>query len=455
MSDTPEDTSAKAEPVDAEFEPAPGSNETASKSGRKTPKTARTGRRLPWLTISLVTVFAGAIGGGTGYLIGKYGPDPANTALEGRLAALEAAVAEPDNGPQLDALHARLTTVEDELEGARLRAEGLEQLIRDVASLRDRVEALEAAPATGEAGSGTGEALAQLEQQVRDGLQTLRDRVNTLVEDTDTARSIAEQAQSSVQQALSMISQSGATGGGTGDGGGDAASAAAVSAIEARVATLETALERLNQQSRDLQALRERVAALADAEPDLSGLEALADRVIALEADVTALADIPPEPQSPAGPTSASLAERALAFAAVSRAAAGSRPFPVAVADLRRLWPSAPGLAALAEPAEVGAPTLDQLAASFPGDAIRAATGEAQMLFGVIRVERDGGAGPTAAIEAALDEGDLETAIARTRALEGEAALAASAWLARAEARLAVETSLSRMGEALARAEEG
>jgi hypothetical protein len=61
-------------------------------------------------------------------------------------------------------------------------------------------------------------------------------------------------------------------------------------------------------------------------------------------------------------------AERAVAFAALSRAAAGA-PFPVAFADLQRLWPQAPGLSALAGPARTGAPTLDQLKRVFPATA--------------------------------------------------------------------------------------
>jgi hypothetical protein len=65
------------------------------------------------------------------------------------------------------------------------------------------------------------------------------------------------------------------------------------------------------------------------------------------------------------------------------------------------------------------------------------------LLFGVIRVERDATAGPTPAIEAALDAGNLAGAVAATEALDEEARRAASAWLSQAQARLAVEDSLS------------
>ncbi|MCP2679994.1 hypothetical protein NHF45_10695 [Maricaulaceae bacterium NA33B04] len=446
MSDTSKSKSGKAEPVDAEFEPAPSGTD-APKTPKPEHATDDKSGGLPWLTIALVTVFAGAIGGGAGYLMGKYGPDPANAALEDRLTALEAAATEDD----VTTLEARLGAVEDQIQGAQLRAEGLEQLVRDVAELRDRIEAIEAAPA-GESGSFSGDASAAidaLERQLNDTLSAFRDRLNTLRSDTDTARSIAEQAQSSLQQAMSLLSQAGSNTGGEPSSGG--ASQAAVSAIEARVASLETALTRLNTQADQLRNLQQTVAGMAEAEPSLPGLDQLQSRVNALEASLASMDDTPPAATAPA---SASLAERALAFAAVSRAAAGSQPFPVEVANLSRLWPGAPGISALTEPARTGAPTLDQLTATFPGDAIRAATGEAQLLFGIIRVERDGTTGPTPAIEAALEAGDLAAAVTATRALDGEARTVAAPWLARAEARLAMERGLASLADALSRAEE-
>ncbi len=448
MSDTSKSKSGKAEPVDAEFEPAPGSTDAPKTPKPEKTKGEKSGGGLPWLTIALVTVFAGSIGGGTGYLMGKYGPDPANATLEDRLVALEAAATEDD---AVTALETRLVALEDQVQGAQLRAEGLEQLIRDVADLRGRVEAIETAPA-GESdpvSSDAAAAIAALERQLNDTLSAFRDRLNTLRSDTDTARSIADQAQSSLQQAMSLMSQAGSNTGGEPSTGG--ASQAAVSAIEARVANLETALTRLNTQADQLRSLQQTVTSLAEAEPDLSGLDQLQNRVNALEASLANMEDTPPVTPAPAP---ASLAERALAFAAVSRAAAGSQPFPVEVANLSRLWPGAPGIAALAEPARTGAPTLDQLTATFPGDAIRAATGEAQLLFGIIRVERDGTTGPTPAIEAALEAGDLAAAVTATRALSGEARTVAAPWLTRAEARLSMERGLASLADALSRAEE-
>jgi hypothetical protein len=140
MSDAQRPDETEAEPVDAEFEPAPDAAPQAA-----TPKPAR---RTPWLTIVLVTLLAGAIGGGSGWLIGRYGPDPQRDALDARIAALEAAGESAQSAAALEAIDSRLAAVEAELAGARLRADGVEQLVRDVANLRSQVEALaEAAPA--------------------------------------------------------------------------------------------------------------------------------------------------------------------------------------------------------------------------------------------------------------------------------------------------------------------
>lgn len=441
MSDTPNTDQTDAEPVEAEFEPAPGSTTESN-----TDKASKPGTRLPWLTIALVTVFAGAIGGGSGWLIGRYAPDAGTTALEDRIAALEAAAEAPADADQIAALQGRLDAVESSLQAAELRAQGIEQLVRDVANLRNQMDALTAdgAPEAGDAGADTN-AMAALEARLDQALAALQAQFNTVSENADTARAIADQAQAAIQQALSLISQGGADVESADAGPSDAASRTALAAVEARVAALEAASQTLAAQAQRLSALEQAVSVLSEADPDTSGVEALSARISQLETGIAAL-----QAAAPGTEETASLAERAVAFAALSRAAAGPAPFPVAFADLQRLWPQAPGLSPLAGPARTGAPTLDQLKASFPGDGIRAVTGEAQLLFGVIRVERDATAGPTPAIEAALDAGNLAGAVAATEALDDEARAAASVWLSQAQARLAVEDSLSRLSEALA-----
>ncbi len=454
MSDTPDTEHAQAEPVDAEFEPAPGSDKKSRKT--KAPKAKASGRRLPWLTIAVVTVAASSLGGGTGWLIGRYAPNPSMNAIADRLATLEGAGEAAGTTETLNALQARISTVEDQIRGAQLRAEAFEQLIRDVAALRGRVDTLEAAPVANPpdlfANRAAPTALEDLQSRFEDAVATLTAQLETLRADTQTARTVADEAQASVQQALSLIAQAGTSGSEPSAG---APSSAALALVEARVAALETSISDLNAQRVELEALRQAVDGLTQAQPsgqgpDASALDTFSARIAALENEIVALT----QASDPSAAQPSSLAERALAFAAVSRAAAGADPFPVAVAELQRLWPGAPGVSALTSPARTGAPTLDQLVASFPANAVRAATGESEMWLGVIRVERDGASGPTPAIEDALEAGDLASAVAATRALEGDAANAAAVWLAQAEARLAIEDALVALADALSRAEE-
>jgi len=446
MSDTPNTDQTDAEPVEAEFEPAPGSTAKPDKSQARAPKS---GGGLPWLTIALVTLFAGAIGGGSGWLMGRYGPDAGTAALDGRLAALEAASEASVGDARIAGLQTRLEAVESSLQAAELRARGIEQLVRDVAALRDRVDALAETRAPGATQPGGGadlDAVAALEARLDQALSALQTQLNSVSQSADTARSVADQAQSAIQQALSLMSQGRADAQGSeASAPADAASRAALAAVEARVAALESVSGTLSAQAERLGALEQQVSALGAVGANTSSLEILSARIAQLETAITAL-----EATAPQAAETASLAERAVAFAAMSRAAAGPDPFPVVFADLQRLWPQAPRLSSLSGPARTGAPTLDQLKTTFPGDGIRAVTGEAQMLFGVIRVEREATAGPTPAIEAALDAGDLAGAVAATEALEPDARAVASVWLSQAQARLAVEQGLSALSEALA-----
>ncbi len=466
MSDTSDTDQAQAEPVDAEFEPAPG---TSAKS--KTTKPRKSGPGLPWLTIAVVTVSASSIGGGTGWLIGRYAPDANDNALQERLVALEAATDAAtqaatqavSDSSGLNALQSRLTTLENQLTAAQLRAEGLEAVIRDLAALRGRVETLEAEPAqaeptTTEDGNNTSD-LAALENRLNVALAAIDERFETVVRGNPFEFSQLGDNQRVLQQQLLDLTEAFETYRAENATEDDAAPSAAITQIESRIAALEGALASLLNRVAAIDALETAVTDLTSMTADQTGsssgaIDDLAARVSALEEALTQLNEA--EENADPIPTLATpaLAERALAFAAVSRAAAGSEPFPVAVADLQRLWPSAPGSAALTAPARTGAPTLDQLVASFPADAIRAATGESQMWLGVIRVEREGTSGPTPAIEAALAEGNLAGAVAAVRALEDEARSAAATWLTEAEARLTIEESLIALAEALSRAEE-
>ena len=440
MSDAQSPNDAEAEPVDAEFEPAPGA---ASK-----PMKTKTARRTPWLTVLLVTVLAGTVGGGTGWLIGAHGPDPERAALTERIAALEASAeaSSADTTGVVEGLDTRLSAVEAEMAGGRLRAQGIEQLIRDVASLRTQVAALASAEPSAETAPSA--SVAGLEERVDAALAGLGDRISLAETAAETARTQAEQAQSAIQNALNLMAQTPAAppqGDNTTPSGPAAAPAitSALAQAEARLAVLEASREetrrqiaRLNDVETALASLREAVSAPQERADDLTA------RLDALEAAVTAL-------QAGAVLEAPQEAERAVAFAALSRAVSTDEPFPVALADLRRIWPTAPGADGLVSIARAGAPMVDQLIASFPVTQVRAATGEAQMLFGVIRVEREGEAGPTNAIEAALEAEDLAAAVAAAQSLDETARAEAADWLRRAEARLAVERALAQMSDAL------
>ena len=439
MSDVQSRNEAEAEPVDAEFEPAPGA---ASK-----PMKTKTARRTPWLTVLLVTVLAGTVGGGTGWLIIAHGPDPERAALTARIAALEASAeaSSADTTGVVEGLDTRLSAVEAEIAGGRLRAQGIEQLIRDVASLRTQVAALASAEPSAEAAPSA--SVAGLEERVDAALAGLGDRISLAETAAETARTQAEQAQSAIQNALNLMAQTPAAPpqGDNATPSGPAAPAitSALAQAEARLAVLEASQEetrqqiaRLNDVETALASLREAVSAPQERADDLTA------RLDVLEAAMAAL-------QAGAALEAPQEAERAVAFAALSRAVSTDEPFPVALADLRRVWPTAPGADGLVSIARAGAPTVDQLIASFPATQVRAATGEAQMLFGVIRVEREGEAGPTNAIEAALEGEDLAAAVAAAQSLDETARAEAADWLRRAEARLAVERALAQMSDAL------
>jgi hypothetical protein len=291
-----------------------------------------------------------------------------------------------------------------------------------------------------------------LEDRFNTALEDLIDRIARAEDSAETARAQAEQAQAALQQALSLMAQSGASdtaGGAPADTPGqNPAFAAALAQAEARLSALEAAQAEIDAQATRLDDVEAALAALSDAAPEPLEARDLTARLDALETALAAL-------QSELAVAPPGRAERAVAFAALSRAASTAEPFPVVLADLRRIWPEAPGAAALTAIARTGAPTADQLIAGFPAEAVRAATGEAQMLFGVIRVEREGEAGPTDAILAALEAGDLASAVAAAQALDDPARQAAAVWLSQAEARLAIDQALSDMSARLSPGEGG
>lgn len=434
--------SEPVEAVDAEFEPAPEGGAAASPAG---PKKDRSG--AGWFKISLFVIAAASIGGGSGWVAGQilqapvFGGEDSGAALAERVSALEAAPA-PASPADLNALQVRIAALEEAQNASGLRGDALEQLVRDVAALRSRVDDLERAPARAGEASGAGgdeSAASAVETRLSQALEALEGRLDTAIERATTAQGAADEARSAAQQALAA-----AAGGGAGAGSSPELSTA-VSDLEARQRALAERLDALD-------ALAERMAGVEASMASADELDALAARVSDLDQAISAL-----EQSSGAavatGDAAQSLAARALAYAALRDASAGSQSFAAEFAELVRLWPDAPQRAALAPLARSGAPALDDLVEGFPADAVRSASGEADTYFGVLRIRRQSAQGPAAAIQAALQDGDFEDAIARTEALEGDAAAAAADWLDQARRRQSLEAGLRAMAAAL-RAEQ-
>ena len=406
-----------AEPVDAEFEPAPDSGGSRGKSKTKKPKAAKSGGgKTPVLAFLGLTVLAAGIGGGAGWVLGRYLPAPGegatDPALISRIETLEAQTASAD---QLAAFQNRLETIEEETAGAPLRTEAFEQLIRDVASLRSELEALEPGA---EGGAG-------LSDQINTRLESLERQLNTTADDAQTALAAAQTAQSALQQALAQPDDRAApqtTG----------VSSDALSALRLDLAALQSAV-------RDLQA-------------GAGDTQALAARMDALESLIEGLETQTGQTQT----ASVSLARQALAFSDLAEAAAQAQPFAMEYAMLSQIWPNRAHLIALTEPARTGAPTLDDLTDSFPAQAVREALGQTQRFWGVIEVRRAGDDhGAADRIVSLLEQGALSQAIRETEALDAEAAqVPLESWLTEARKREALNAVLDDMRAALNRQAE-
>lgn len=415
-----------SEPVDAEFEPAPD-------SAAKTPPRKTGGGR--WLALVGVAVLAAGVGGGTGWLMGRYSPlsDSADSAaLAARLEALEAAQADP---AQIAALQGRLEGVEETVAGQDQRVAAFEQLIRDVAALRDRIAALESQPAP------EGSAVTPNDPAA---LEALRTRLDDVLEGFNArliaAEDAAAQARGSADAAQSALTQMMASG--TPDSASAGVDEAALAAVRTELTRLGQTVRALTADVRALEASRPQAAPGFDAGALETRLTALEDALASAEASVSA--------SRTQGAASTSLARRALAFSALAEAAATDQPFAMEYAMLSQIWPDAPGLRALTPAARSGALTVTRLADRFPGEAVRQAAGETELFLGVIRLSRPGDAdGAAARIEALLAEGDLAGAVDAVQSLEGAAAEAVSGWLTDARARLVLKEALDEMRSAL------
>lgn len=376
------------EPVDAEFKPV--DSEPEPRKGFS--------RALAILRVTGFVVAAALIGGAAGWVLVRAMPAPAPdlAALETRLGALETAeIPQPD----LSRFEARLSELETEDPGDAMRGQALEHLVRDAAALRDRVDALEAA-----------------EPPAETGLTELEARLDETARDTARRHDALE----------TRIAALGAGEGGDGTNLSDA---------------LAPVLNRI-------EALTDRITAAERASDEAAGLDTRLDTIAErLSAAETRVADFQAAPAAAASPNGA---RRALAFADLAAAARGSGPFAVELAELRRVWPDAPGLNVLRSHARPGAPSREQLSAQLPEDELQAVSAETDLWFGVLRIARTAqGPGPGDALRAALDAGDLEGAVTDARALEDPARAVIASWLQGAEARLQIEAALNQMRTAL------
>jgi len=400
-----------AEPVDAEFEPAPDSGGSNAKSKSKKPKPSTKSKGgTPLLAFIGLTVLAAGVGGGAGWLIGHYTPPSGDTApnaeLISRIEALENQTVTAD---QLNALQARLEAVEDATAGAPLRTDALEQLIRDVADLRNDLETIET--------SGGSTDLSAVTTQ----LSTIERRLDTIASDAETALATAETTQSALQQMRNRP---------TSDSNDTSASLSS---------------DQISSLRRDIASIQADIRALQDAQGDL---DSLIPRLAALEAVVSGLPDETGAAASPAASTS--LARQALAFSDLAQAAAHSQPFAMEYAMLSQVWPDRREINALTEAARTGAPTLDDLADSFPAQQVREALGQTQRLWGVIEVRRTGDdQGIADQILTHLEQGELGAAINLADSIDADAGLAP--WLGDARKREALDAALEDMRQTLAR----
>lgn len=274
---------------------------------------------------------------------------------------------------------------------------------------------------------------------------------------------------------------------------------AAISGLGERIATLESAvsqgagqdpetraaLESLNTQmarlTDRLEALEQELADLRDVagapSPELAGR--LSSEAQRLDELLTAQSEL----ASRLAETEETLAEAAaareaapgsretlmlLALLQLRDALQGSGPYDQPLAMLQNLAGEDPALAGVVAPLErrasAGMPSLRDLQARFPDVARRIAAievgeegegwsagvlrrmAEAVNLRPVGLVEGDAPTAVAARAEVKLNDGDLAGALAELDALDGAAAEAAASWRSDAEARLAADRAVSRLG---------
>jgi hypothetical protein len=191
------------------------------------------------------------------------------------------------------------------------------------------------------------------------------------------------------------------------------------------------------------------------------GLRALTERLAAAEAKVASLGNAQPMAGGEA-------AVRAIAITALRRASEGNAPFATEVDMAASLGLAAADIAELRPLAATGVPTTATIAASFPAtaDAILSASSAGDPNAGFLdRVVSGLGslvsirpAGPIAGtdpsaivsrMEAAVEAGDLATALAERDGLPDAGKQASAEWASEASARVTVDTLVDRIARSL------
>ncbi len=340
-------------------------------------------------------------------------------ALESRLAELDQRVAALPAAPGGDGdLAGRLDALEQGLAGAAPSGD----LAAAVEDLRARVEEIAAAPAGGADLAATGSRLDELAgavDQLRGelaaaGAGDLAPRVDEIVGAVNALSGRVEEI------------------------------AAAVSSVSGRMDEMAGAVESLRS---DVSGLGQTVTSLGDTvagrEQAVAAIPDLAGRIQAIEDRLAA------------GPKGGEIAALSLAVTSLASRVAAGEPFAADLAIVRDAAPDIEGLNRLAESAETGVPTVEELAASFPLDAIlasRVPSAEGSVvdrLFAGAKslvnyretgaVADDPTAAAVSAIEAALAAGDLSAALDAAAALPEPARAAAAGWIADLERRAAAE----------------
>ncbi len=423
------DSSIDPEPLDAEFEPADSSEEL--------PPDTRAASRMG---ASLITfALASLTGGALGFAAVQFFPGQSDSSDPG--ASARAAITQSMTG-----LETRLAAMEAEDPAADARTAAQSA----VASLENRISELEARPqSTGDGSeadlSGIETRLAALEARpvpTGDGEIAVFDP-SGLIARLDTLETGQAELGQSTQTALDQANLANQA----------AIDPALLQNLSNRITALENipAAQPATDHTAQIQALNNRIAALetelVDARSAVAAAQTTADGALAA-------AEREPEVDTEAERI---LAARAIALTALRDAAATGGPFEAERAAIARLWRGNPDLAALASFSRAGAPTLDDLRSAYPGQAIRAAAGSGQRLWGLLQIQRvDADAADrdplavTSLAEAALGDRALADAVTLTEQLEGTTLEAAREWLLGARARLETDARLEAVRQSLA-----